>query len=79
MYLGPNIPQNVFIAQINEKNNLTFFSNIKCKHSSLVKIFLRDEKVMDSNVTITNDSMCTLKRFLEIVKLSSELDFEFLE
>lgn len=77
MYLGPNIPQNAFIAQINEKYNLARF--YKLKYSCIVKIFLRHNKVIDTQTKIIEKEISIVKRFLEIVKNNSELDFKFIE
>lgn len=77
LYLGPNIPENAFLAQIDEKNNLISFVIIKRNSFRLTKMYPKGGKVFDCSVAITSADYLLIKEFFEILKVDTKFDFEF--
>ena len=78
MYLGI-FPRNVFIAQLNESGSFVSFTQFKIRNSSIVKIFLRNEKVEENFRKISWKFFKHIQRFLELVKFDSDLDDTFFD
>lgn len=77
LYLGPNIPENAFLAQIDEKGNLISFVIIKQNSFRLAKMYPKGGKVFDCSILITSAEYFLIKEFFEILKVDSKFDFEF--